>query len=84
VTGVPKWGRSSKRRIRLIQWTRWELVSIALLAFLISILSLLLAQFLATHPFEESCKRGEANSRRYHHPLLLPVTVIPITASVSP
>jgi hypothetical protein len=49
---VPKWGRSSKRRIRLIRWTRWELVSVAALSTFVSLLCLLLAQWLATHPFE--------------------------------
>jgi hypothetical protein len=52
VPGVPKWGRSSKRRIRQIRWTRWELVSVALLGCFISVLCLVLAQWLAAHPFE--------------------------------
>jgi hypothetical protein len=29
VSGVPKWGRSSKRRVRLIRRTRSEIVSAA-------------------------------------------------------
>ena len=52
MAGVPKWGRSSKRRIRQIQWTRWEIVSVAGLGCLVSLLSLVLAQWLATHPFD--------------------------------
>jgi hypothetical protein len=52
VSGVPKWGRSSKRRLRLIRWTHCELLSIALLSALITVLCLLLAQWLATHPFD--------------------------------
>ena len=50
VSGVPKWGRSSKRRVRLIQWTRREIVSVAGLACLLAILSLVLAEWLAGHP----------------------------------
>jgi len=49
VSGVPKWGRSSKRRVRQIRWTRRELVSVALLGCLISVLCLMLAQWLAAH-----------------------------------
>jgi len=49
---VPKWGRSSKRRIRLIQWKRWEKVSVALLGGFLSLLCLALARLLATHPFD--------------------------------
>ena len=49
---VPKMGRSSKRRVRLIRWTRREIVSIVGLACLISLLALMLARWLAGHPFE--------------------------------
>jgi hypothetical protein len=52
MSGVPKWGRSSKRRLRLIKWTRWELVSVAVLSSFVSVLCLMLAEWLATHPFE--------------------------------
>jgi hypothetical protein len=52
VSGVPKWGRSSKRRVRLIRWTRLEIASAAGLGCLISLLSLVLAQWLAGHPFD--------------------------------
>jgi len=38
--------------MRLIRWTWWEIVSILLLGSLMSILSVLLAQLLASHPFE--------------------------------
>jgi hypothetical protein len=50
--GVPKWGRSSKRRLRLIRWTWRELATITLLTCLVSLLCLLLAQWLTTHPFD--------------------------------
>jgi hypothetical protein len=52
VAGVPKWGRSSKRRLRLIRWTPWELVSLGLMSSLISLLCLVLAEWLARHPFD--------------------------------
>jgi hypothetical protein len=52
MAGVPKWDRSSKRRVRLIRWTRWEIVSVTFLGCFMSILCLLLAHWLATHPFE--------------------------------
>ncbi len=52
VSGVPKWGRSSKRRVRLIRWTRWEIVSVTGLGCLVSLLSLMLAHWLAGHPFD--------------------------------
>ena len=52
MSGVPKWGRSSKRRLRLIRWTRWEIVSIAGLGFLLALLSFARAQWLASHPFD--------------------------------
>jgi hypothetical protein len=52
VGGVPKWGRSSKRRLLLIRWTRREIVSVTILGGLISALCLVLAQWLATHPFD--------------------------------
>jgi hypothetical protein len=52
MSGVPKWGRTSKRRVRLIRWTRREIVSVASLGCLISLLSLVLANWLATHPFD--------------------------------
>jgi hypothetical protein len=52
VSEVPKWGRSSKRRLRLIRWTRGEILSAAGLGCLISLLSLVLAQWLAGHPFD--------------------------------
>jgi hypothetical protein len=52
VSSVPKWGRSSKRRLRLIRWTSWEIASLALLGGLVSALCLLLAQWLAIHPFD--------------------------------
>jgi hypothetical protein len=52
MSGVPKWGRSSKRRLRLIRWTRGELMSLALMSTLISLLCLVLAEWLATHPFD--------------------------------
>jgi hypothetical protein len=52
MAGVPKWGRSSKRRLRLIRWTRWEIVSVAALSCLMSALCLMLAQWLAAHPFD--------------------------------
>ncbi len=52
MSGVPKWGRSSKRRLRLIRWTPWEIVSAAGLGCLLSLLSLALAHWLATHPFD--------------------------------
>jgi hypothetical protein len=52
MSGVPKWGRSSKRRLRLIRWTRWEIVSAAGLGCLISLLCLVLAHWLAGHPFD--------------------------------
>jgi hypothetical protein len=38
--------------VRLIRWTRWEIVSAAGLGFLVSFLSLVLAQWLARHPFD--------------------------------
>jgi hypothetical protein len=38
--------------MRLIRWTRWEIMSAAGLACLISLLSLMLAQWLAGHPFD--------------------------------
>jgi hypothetical protein len=49
---VPKWGRSSKRRLRLIRWTRWEIATIAGLGCLISLLTMVLAQWFANHPFD--------------------------------
>jgi len=52
VSEVPKWGRSSKRRVRLIRWTRREILSAAALGCLISLLSLMLAQWLAGNPFD--------------------------------
>jgi hypothetical protein len=52
MSGVPKWGRSSKRRLRLILWSRWEIVSIAILGCLLFLLSLFLARWLAGHPFD--------------------------------
>jgi hypothetical protein len=52
VSGVPQWGRSSKRRVRLIRWTLREIVSVAGLACLIVLLSLMLAQWMAGHPFD--------------------------------
>jgi hypothetical protein len=52
MSGVPKWGRSSKRRLRLIRWTYWEVASITLMGCLISVLCLLLAHWLARHPFD--------------------------------
>jgi hypothetical protein len=52
MAGVPKWGRSSKRRVRLIRWTRWEIASAAGLGCLISLLCLVLAHWLAGHPFD--------------------------------
>jgi|HubBroStandDraft_2_1064218.scaffolds.fasta_scaffold6778661_1 hypothetical protein len=52
MAGVPKWGRSSKRRVRLIQWTRWEVASVTVLGGLVSALCLVLAQWLASHPFD--------------------------------
>ena len=52
MAAVPKWGRSSRRRLRLIRWTPWQLVSAAVLGSLISALCLVLAQWLATHPFD--------------------------------
>ena len=52
MSGVPKWGRSSKRRLRLIRWRRWEIVSVTTLGGLISLLCLALAGWLASHPFD--------------------------------
>ena len=52
VAEVPKWGRSSKRRLRLIRWTRWEIATIAGLGCLVSLLTMVLAQWLAAHPFD--------------------------------
>jgi hypothetical protein len=52
MSGVPKWGRSSKRRVRLIRWSRREIVSAAGLGCLMSLLCLVLAHWLATHPFD--------------------------------
>jgi hypothetical protein len=52
MSGVPKWGRSSKRRLRLIRWTRGELASLTLLSCLISLLCLMLAEWLAAHPID--------------------------------
>jgi hypothetical protein len=52
MSGVPKWGRSSKRRVRLIRWTRGEVVSVTVLGCLLSALCLVLAQWLASHPFD--------------------------------
>ena len=52
VSGVPKWGRSSKRRVLLIRWTRREIMSAAGLVCLISFLILMLALWLAGHPFD--------------------------------
>jgi hypothetical protein len=52
MAGAPKWGRSSKRRLRLIRWTQRELVGLSLLSALICALCLLLAQWLATHPLD--------------------------------
>lgn len=49
---VPKWGRSSKRRVSLIRWTRWEIVSATILGCLVSALCVVLAQWLAAHPFD--------------------------------
>jgi hypothetical protein len=52
MSGVPKWGRSSKRRLRLIRWTQFEIMSVIVLSCMISLLCLLLAEWLATHPFD--------------------------------
>jgi hypothetical protein len=52
VSGIPKWGRSSKRRIRLIRWTAWEIASLTVIGGLIFGLCFLLAQWLARHPFD--------------------------------
>jgi len=52
VSGNPKWGRSSKRRVRLIRWSRREIMSAAGLACLFSFLILMLALWLARHPFD--------------------------------
>jgi hypothetical protein len=49
---VPKWGRSSKRRIQLIRWSRRDIASVTLLGGFITALCLVLAQWLATHPFD--------------------------------
>jgi hypothetical protein len=38
--------------VRLIHWTRWEIASIAGLGCLVSVLSMVLAQWLASHPFD--------------------------------
>jgi hypothetical protein len=52
MSGVPKWGRSSKRRVRLIRWKRWEIVSVTALGGFISLLCLVLARWLTAHPFD--------------------------------
>ena len=52
MAAVPKWGRSSKRRVRLIRWKSWEIVSITALGGFIALLSLMLARWLAAHPFD--------------------------------
>jgi hypothetical protein len=52
MSDVPKWGRSSKRRVRLIRWSRREIASVTILGGLISALCLVLAQWLAIHPFD--------------------------------
>ena len=52
VSGIPKWGRSSKRSVRLIRWTPWEIVSVAGLGCLLCLLILVLAKWLAVHPFD--------------------------------
>jgi hypothetical protein len=52
VSGVPKWGRSSKRRVRLIRWTRRDIMSADGLVRLISFLILMRALWLARHPFD--------------------------------
>jgi hypothetical protein len=52
VSGVPNWDRVSKRRLRQIRWTRREIVSAAGLVCLIVLLSLMLAQWMAGHPFD--------------------------------
>jgi hypothetical protein len=52
MSGVPKWGRSSKRRLRLIRWTRWEIASAILLTCVVSLLCLVLAQSLADFPLD--------------------------------
>jgi cyanate permease len=54
---VPKWGRSSTRRIRLIRWSRREIASITILGGCISALCLVLAQWLATHIFDRGMAR---------------------------
>jgi len=38
--------------LRLIRWTRREIVSVTVLGGLIAALCLVLAQWLATHPFD--------------------------------
>jgi hypothetical protein len=52
VSGVPKWGRSSKRRLGLIRWTAGELVSIGFLTVLLSAAGFALAVWMAGHPFD--------------------------------
>ena len=49
---VAKMGRSSNRRVRLIRWSRREIVSVTVLGCLISLLCLVLAHWLAGHPFD--------------------------------
>jgi len=52
VSGVPKWGRRSKRSVRLIRWTPWEIVSVAGLGCLMYLLILVLAKWLAVHQLD--------------------------------
>jgi hypothetical protein len=52
VSGEMNLGKGNKRRVRQIRWKRSEIVSVILLTLAITILSVYLALWLATDPFD--------------------------------
>jgi hypothetical protein len=52
VAGATNLGKGSKRKVRLVRWSRFEKISMVVLFLVVLIETLFIALWLMTHPFD--------------------------------